>query len=1472
MKLKIPSLHRSHWRKLPNPALRAELLSWLQGDEPTLPEHLRAWFAECSRTFGWAAFAAFDRTTINTELARDYLARIGTAASLAPLSGLFEDDREFQTQLTGYRFGAPRLVFERSGLDKPRARLQLPAVQGTRLHYRVQGSKPRLVSISHITPLDPDLLEAEVVLSTSTATAVGNQLLLNLGAAGGAILQTSGPLGARYAAGNWLAQRLSQLTALQREFCLLSVSSQASSPLRPLALEAITQPAPEGGGDGAITAFIGLEGQVSGRLPLAQDIADGTWRYPLGSTVEQGRVLEALNAGQVLGRAASQGLNEQLSGHYAQLSPQSEFFEQLHQRSDGTWVVRYPAGAAMEFTLSEQAVASPTGWTNLAVTAVLDYSRSRSGHLAGDLSLEYSAAEGAIIARWQHVAEGTWWVEASNGQRTREYTPNVTFDLSWSFALDAVDGYLEIAKPKISGDWQLPEQEREQPWLVAAIDNAINEIKTIYANRIAQSLIELPLLDIRYATMPLSQPADTQALADLITYGHADSAEGLALLPAEIVITPRGEVSFALTHGTADQWSLQALGGATGDLGEISSDGVYIAPSFIAGSSIQVRVTAGRDGQLAHALITVVARGIAISPVIQQVYAAATGRHFLRAGGLAGGRWDTVGLKGTLQKPAAEPGEHFLQNEMQYLPPAASSFDGKWLIDEVVMRSGDVIAKGYVLVLKGDELEVRVKSFDGGGGATLGAYAPNGNELDMIRWTKLAGDGHLEGSRVSGDADGEAPFIVVEAVELLSGLQLSGYILLPLPLSLHMGRTAGESGGETPPGLLPDMPSPAPGDPVAPNASVNLSVDSSYFAPDEPDAPFENDTLLIDAWSAAGLEVQIAWDVTGFGNTEIHLYGSLNGQDILWGHVGPVPIPSKRYTIRVPANLLRPDGTYNVWATVAVAGAGAVHSVPIILRLDTKAPGVGQQPDSPIPATYVVTEQYLGSNGGQLGLAINPYADFSPGDVCELYLEKSPLAETDEAAPRLPLDSFRTTDNGTSYALDGARLASYVDGHWNLSYRLFDKAGNPSAESKSARLTLLREPLPLGLKAPTVPAANPSVDPLVLRQGVVVTFEKYANWQAGDQAILSVGGRVLEPVTLSDGIGGYFASIGVPASLLVDIWAEGDTPLPLEIAYVVRRLGWDSAPSPSGSFILDLRTAGPENPNLPDPINPLYHLVDVRGQSGVDNVLQASDAGQDATVHFTLYDEPAVGDELVFYWGEREFKRVQLTAADIAAKKLSFALAWALISPFAGGSDVDLYYTALPSGLSEGNLQRSDNRKVDVSALPFVALALSFPDGVDEDYGTIYRRLYCMHRYQDPVTFKRYVRVRVPNLSQPPYSQVTGDVVSLHWQSVSGIPPYANELEIPEEENGVYEELYTLRPEDLEGFEWLVPYDPYCTVIYNYQADNPDGMIRVWYSVNSGGRELKSVSPDNVMASFWNAAGPCDAVIRNTSSQVLKRS
>ncbi|PVZ16421.1 MULTISPECIES: hypothetical protein [unclassified Pseudomonas] len=1462
--------------KLARRELMEKLGAWLLETQQPIPEELTEWFDAASRTLEWGGFTAFDTVTVNSILARAYLARQRTEKSLPPLRGSVQISSEFRADLLGYRFGAPQLYIERSGFDQPRMQLKMPLIQGTCLHYNVQGQTPRVTAISHVSPLNADLLEADTVLGTSKATASGNQLSLNLGASTNGVLQTPGPLATREAIGGWLVDQLGQFTEDQRNLALLSVLATGSSDLRPLALEAITQPSLEGNGHGAVVGFIGMEGDMPGRLPTAQDIADGFWTYPLGRSGEQGVAIEVLNAGLVVGKLAIRGLSEPLSGDYAQVTPGMAFSPTVLKRPGGGWVASYPAGAYADFVMHRSLSASPEGFTGFTVNAPLSYAPSASGYEAGNFTVVYDPDQHAILVRWQHVDTGGWWVEVSNNNDVRQFQPAVTFNGSWTYQVAVEDGCLVVSAGDSSLEWQVSEQDRQKPWLMGVLAAAFEEIKSIYTACISNSLGQLrdaPLDNIRFGENTALNPTDARLLQDLVIYGHAggqDPADEFLISPLETVVPVGGQIRFDAGSAVDVNWGVNALGDYQGDIGEITPDGVYTAPGFLGGADMQIRVTAAANGKTSYALITVFSRAVALSPVVQLAYARSTNRYFIRAGGLAGWRWDTTGLKGRLEKPEAAVGEWFLNNEMQYIPPAADAFDGKWLIEEIPVTAGNVTAKGYVLVLKGDELEVRVKSFDGGGGATLAAYAPNGTELDLVRWTKLAGDGRLEGSRVSGEGDGEAPFIVVEAVELQSGFELSGYLLLPLPLSLHMASQASEPWHVAKPSLPAGLPPSTRDDPVAPNASVSASIDPRYFAQNEDDAPFEDDTLLVDQWSASGLDVVVEWAVGGFGDVLIELYASMGATEELWGYVERKPAAGRTQTIVVPPSLMKPDGIYRVWAKVTIAGTEPALSPPVTLRIDTQPPSLNQAPQSPVPKTFVVTQDYLDNNSGKLSLVIPSYDGFSPGDICELYLEESPLPATDMAPAKVPLDRFRTNDDDTTYLLDGDKLVANADGHWNLTYVLYDKAGNASPESRSARLTFLWKPLPQGLLTPEVPVANPSVDLLVLRQGVVATFEQYTSWQPGDQAILSVAGRALEPVTLSDGIGGYFASISIPASLLVDVWADSDTAMQVEISYVVQRLGWKSASSPIGTFTLDLRTAGPENPNLPDPVNPLYNLVDVRGPSGFDNVLEASDAGQDAIVYLDLYNDPAVGDELVFYWAGLEFHRAILTAADIAAGTLTIGLGWPLISPFAGGSDVEIYYTALPLGLSEGNLQYSGTQLVDVSALPFVALSLSFPDAENFEFGDItYRRLFCRSRYQDPTTFRWYVRVAVPDLSQPPYSQRPGDIISLYWQSANGVPDYSLVVDIPEEDNGVFTEDRTLTEEDLNGFDWLVPYDPYCTAIFNYQPDIADGMIKAWYSVESGGRQLKSAPTDDVITSFYTAGGPCDAMVRGISTPAM---
>jgi hypothetical protein len=129
-----------------------------------------------------------------------------------------------------------------------------------------------------------------------------------------------------------------------------------------------------------------------------------------------------------------------------------------------------------------------------------------------------------------------------------------------------------------------------------------------------------------------------------------------------------------------------------------------------------------------------------------------------------------------------------------------------------------------------------------------------------------------------------------------------------------------------------------------------------------------------------------------------------------------------------------------------------------------------------------------------------------------------------------------------------------------------------------------------------------------------------------------------------------------------------------------------------------------------------------------------------------------------------------------------------------------------------------------------------------------------------------YIAISIPGLSQAPFNQKAGDVITLSWKSFNGTTyDGATRTPIDIADDGELSEDHELTGEELSGFIWEVPYVPYGAVIYHYNGSlDAEGMIQANYSIKAGNKDAVSIDPDNVITEFFNASGACPVTVDGT--------
>ncbi|MCU1723083.1 hypothetical protein [Pseudomonas sp. 5P_5.1_Bac1] len=518
-----------------------------------------------------------------------------------------------------------------------------------------------------------------------------------------------------------------------------------------------------------------------------------------------------------------------------------------------------------------------------------------------------------------------------------------------------------------------------------------------------------------------------------------------------------------------------------------------------------------------------------------------------------------------------------------------------------------------------------------------------------------------------------------------------------------------------------------------------------------------------------------------------------------------------------------------------------------LITVDTIAPC---EPNEPLPlqlATKIITDNYLEENGGQLIATVPEYPDREPGDRLFFYWVSDVPDDPTMITPTLgPLDldasmEFAITRDILEHAGNGQCLGIYV---------LLDKAGNRSHLSVYIEATVALGPLPENLLPPEVPLANDGrIDRLDALE-VVVEIPVFENWSNGDMVLVNWGGTALEPYPTGPAPQ-FPLRISVPWAVLkanYDFLDAGDGDQPLTVSYQVARgeaLKFPETPL-SKDIIVNLKVVGPVNPDEPETVNPTLAELRVVGESGIDNQLNTSDHGKDATAFITLYEEAKEGDYIWVYWkGQRVPNYHVVTAEDVPGTEVSVVVPWSIIE--ASGNDPLLPVHYIITDIAEVNFQQSPSTSVIVKVLTITFEAPEFPHIWTNPVGGN-RAMNCSSVRKEEGVRGFYVYVKPDGR----YLRA-GVEVTMHWRVTEW--PDGGTVAGTE-----FSEVITLTPQqEVNGITWFVhPYETYIFPAYS-GTESGVGDTHVQYSLEAGGEVVWSEYAKELIGLSFPGGGTCPA-------------
>ncbi|WP_157383902.1 hypothetical protein [Pseudomonas asplenii] len=452
--------------------------------------------------------------------------------------------------------------------------------------------------------------------------------------------------------------------------------------------------------------------------------------------------------------------------------------------------------------------------------------------------------------------------------------------------------------------------------------------------------------------------------------------------------------------------------------------------------------------------------------------------------------------------------------------------------------------------------------------------------------------------------------------------------------------------------------------------------------------------------------------------------------------VGPVTELSLPRSFLVPGRELSIQGTPVISYQVANGDGNRAYSFPLTVTIDTTTPNGTQVPRAiGLPTNLpqkTVTLAYLQEHGNRLQLTIPPYTGYRVGDRWQLFVRDGDTPYMDGPVPSAAAFEIELTTE---------QFFQLGEEPLDLTYRIVNRAGNPSQESIRERLTVMLYPRVEELATPEL--NHTFINRQAIRDGVVASIEFIKGTRRGDRVVPFLSGLELPVITLTD----------VQAfPLRFDIgWSAFSfhgthEPYTANLLYFVQRGSFTSPPSRTLSVPVDLSLPGDDNPEL-NPINPQLPIPEMRGAtSNHANHLNAQDKDKPVKVTFNLPEgQLLTGDRFRVFYAEGTQPVAEHPIDGFEGGKLSLDVPWAIIAGVGNGRH-NLFYEVVGSH----NAQQSPRVQVvvdifdDVGALRPLELPVR-----DADKNMI----NCYHRPWEGIP----VRLHDPD------SLREGDVVSLHW-------------------------------------------------------------------------------------------------------------
>jgi len=755
-------------------------------------EQLIAWMREQPRTLGWGAILAFNRTDTNTVLQQEYINRFSTDTYLPPVQGYIKDSNVQGQYITDYVMDAPLLSFDIANIEQetPDARLTMQVVGGTQVTFEevVGGLKATRVEV--VDPLNgPALtLKLELVNVPGTVTSAG-QVVLDLSKSSDFKLTYSDHLQEQELGGYFFQKLFKSLPDEKRIMVLNEVIKNPGSTINPTSFKIRTQAAPgaksrsaENYGDGAVVIFVAMSGAESGGNP------NENFRYLIPDDAGADYSATILLGNKFILQTQAREMEDR-----GFIGVDSWKYNEM---SSKFWEMKPGAGG---FSDSDFWFAYNDHWNAEILTpfAWEEGLRGEDMHV----SVKNSALEISFVRNNPDQPATTIYVHEYGGAPISPvYSAmlNVKIDAVFrrSYSLNsltqvivpgAIEGSEVTFESSINKLWEVDPYAANLYDACGALFD--DDQRIVLRDSFERLLSFMPPIDTFVLNSLLFRDArvainDFALPGDMAFFGQLGPDQTrFRVDPIKPVVNVGGTQQFSTSPAGVSglNWTVESLLDEADNPGTISSSGLYTAPPSINGAYIRVRITATSGTASSSALVSVVASGVTVNPIIQTC--SATHSRTLSAGthGMGTLTWS---LRTPVNGGTLEMGEN---GKYVYTAPDATS-DKLYIVDEIVVKN-ELTGKSrsaWIMVLLGN-MTLSI-SLD-----TSVTLPPNQVKLhckaegfladDRISWETLAGSGTVVNGIFTQPEPVEQRFALLLASYVIPDvITLRGYILLPLPL------------------------------------------------------------------------------------------------------------------------------------------------------------------------------------------------------------------------------------------------------------------------------------------------------------------------------------------------------------------------------------------------------------------------------------------------------------------------------------------------------------------------------------------------------------------------------------------------------------------------------------------------------------------------------------------------------------------